>query len=56
MPSILFSLLSQNFLMTIMTEAVQIFKSKNLQNLDTQPSLGESIALSEQSLIGQETW
>lgn len=32
------------------------FKSKNLQNLDTQTFLGKSTASSEQSLVGQETW
>lgn len=42
--------------MKIMRETVQIFKSKNLQNLDTQTSPVESIASSEQFLIGQETW
>lgn len=31
----------KTFLMKIMTETVQIFKSKNLQNLDTQTSLGK---------------
>lgn len=39
-----------------MRETVRIFKSKNLQNLDTQTSPGESIASSEQFLTGQETW